>query len=56
MLPSNDSVHESMPNTWFNGNYGDSAITVRAKGCHFSVALYIWLPDSCLTKADFEDE
>jgi hypothetical protein len=55
MTPGEDPIHH-MPNTWFNGNCGDSAATAHAQNCYFSVALHAWLPQSCITDADFDDE
>ncbi|KAF4449380.1 hypothetical protein F53441_7359 [Fusarium austroafricanum] len=45
-----------LPASWSHGDCGNSLQDAKARNCRYSIILHSWLPQSCLTEADDEDE
>ncbi|KJZ75963.1 hypothetical protein HIM_04787 [Hirsutella minnesotensis 3608] len=45
-----------LPNSWLNGDCGNSPAEAEARGCRFSMVLLAWVPPGCLTESDAEDD
>ena len=45
-----------LPLAWYNGDCGSTSAEAIANNCVYSIVLHSWLPPSCLTPEDREDE
>ncbi|KJZ73930.1 hypothetical protein HIM_06598 [Hirsutella minnesotensis 3608] len=45
-----------LPNNWLNGDCGNSPADAEARGCRFSMVLLAWVPPTCLSESDAEDD
>ncbi|KAK5993602.1 hypothetical protein PT974_07036 [Cladobotryum mycophilum] len=45
-----------LPLSWSHGDCGNSPEDALARNCRYSIVLHSWLPETCLTDEDMEDE
>ena len=55
-IPDGSDPVTGLPLSWSHGDCGNSVEDAKARNCRYSIILHSWLPQSCLTEADHEDE